>query len=75
MYLDQCNERLLERGYGVYVRRDRLSVSGRRTHKQQQEIPELLPLARGQRAEFWLIRGTAMARSVGVCGSETEVAK
>ena len=75
LYLDQCNERLLERGYGVYVRWDRVSVSGRRTYKQEQEIPELLPLARGQGAEIWLIRGRAVARSVGFCGSETEVAK
>ena len=50
-------------------------MSGRRTYKREQEIPELLTLARGQGAEIWLIRGRAVARSVGFCGSETEVAK
>ena len=29
----------------------------------------------GQGVEVWLIRGRAVARSVGFCGSETEVAK
>ena len=59
----------------VYVRWDRVGGSGRITYKREQEITVLLPSSGGQGVEVWLISGRVVARSVGSCGSETEVTK